>query len=451
MRTTRELADYAYRTGYADIAPEVVERTKELALSTVGAAVYGVSMEPTTILVDYAKRLGAAGAVGVIGAGFATSADVAAMVSSSAAHNTELEDVALLEAMPTVNIVPTIVALGQALHASGRDVLAGIVLAFDLCARPSIELANAPDGLFARGFMPGAVLTPIGLAAVAAKMMGLEPEQIAHAIALSASQAGGIARQTGSGAHVVEPGIAARSAILSAEFAAAGMTGEATILEGPTGFWDAVGGHGDLDFPLGSGADFRIMQVGLKRYPCCYMLQRVIQGVVEIMAERHISAADVASVEVQGNEYFRRVMRQDRPETSSEARFSLPHAVALALSGDRIFFESFSVEAINNPRYRALWDKVRFARYPDWEGGTDQPESPIAVRLTDGTEIRRNATIHQGDPQDPLTRDQVAERFGFCVESVFSTERAEEIVARVYALDAEPDVAPLADLLTYPA
>jgi hypothetical protein len=73
------------------------------------------------------------------------------------------------------------------------------------------------------------------------------------------------------------------------------------------------------------------------------------------------------------------------------------------------------------------------------------------VRLTDGTEIRRNATIHQGDPQDPLTRDQVAERFGFCVESVFSTERAEEIVARVYALDAEPDVAPLADLLTYPA
>src|ERR1700716_499692 len=132
MRTTRELADYAYRTGYADIAPEGVERTKELALSSLGAAVYGVSMEPTTILVDYAKRLGAAGAVGVIGAGFATSADVAAMVSSSAAHNTELEDVALLEAMPTVNIVPTIVALGQALHASGRDVLAGIVLAFDL-------------------------------------------------------------------------------------------------------------------------------------------------------------------------------------------------------------------------------------------------------------------------------------------------------------------------------
>jgi 2-methylcitrate dehydratase len=450
MRTTRELADYAYCTGYDDIAPEVIARTKELALSTLGAAVYGVSMEPTTVLVDYARRLGSTGTAGVIGAGFATTADVAAMVSSSAAHNTELEDVALLEAMPTVNIVPTVVALGQALHASGTDVLAGMVLAFELCARPSIELANAPDGLFARGFMPGAVLTPIGIAAVAAKMMGLGPGQIANAIALSASQAGGIARQTGTGAHVIEPGMAARSGILSAEFAAAGMTGEATILEGPTGFWDAVGGNGEIDFPLGTGSDFRIMQVGLKRYPCCYMLQRVIQGVADIMAEHGLRADDVATVEVQGNEYFRRVMRQDRPETSSEARFSLPHSVALALSGDRIFFDAFSVEAINDPHYRALWEKVRFARYPDWEGGTDQPESPIAVRLTDGTEIRKSATIHHGDPQDPLSRDQVAERFGFCVASVFSPGRTSEVVDRVYALDDEPDVSALADLLTYP-
>lgn len=450
MRTTRELAGYVATTGYEDIDPDVIERTKDLCLSTLGAAVYGVSMDPTTILVDYARQVGGPQEAGVVGAGFKTSAELAAMISSSAAHNTELEDVALLEAMPTVNLVPTFFALGQALGTPGRDVLAGIVLAFELAARPSIELANRRDGCFERGFMPGAVLTPVAVAAVAAKMMGLDAEGITNAISLAASCSGGIARQTGSGAHVIEPGVAARNGLMVAGFARAGMTGEPTVLEGPAGFWDAVGGTGDIDFTLGRGSELRIMEVGLKRYPCCYMLQRVIDGVVEIVQTNHLTPDDVELVEVQGNEYWRRVMRQDRPATPSEARFSLPHTVALALTGDRIFFDAFSVEALDNPRYRTLWPKVRFAPHPDWHGGTDQKDSPVTVLLKDGTEIKKSCVIHKGDPRDPLTRAEVAERFTYCAESVMSPQRMDAIVAEVATLEKAPSVAAVQDLLTFP-
>lgn len=97
MQTTREIAHYVARTGLADFAPNVIERTKELCLGALGAAVAGVSMETTRILVDYARQANAPAEAGVIDAGFRTSAELAALVNASASHNTELEDVALAE------------------------------------------------------------------------------------------------------------------------------------------------------------------------------------------------------------------------------------------------------------------------------------------------------------------------------------------------------------------
>ena len=449
MRTTRQLADYVLSTGYNDIAPEVVQRTKDLCLSTLGSAVLGASMDVTKVLADYARTQRAPEESGVIGSGFRTSAELAAMVNSSGSHNTELEDVSFPEAMPTVNIIPAVFAIGQKLGATGKAVLEGVVLAFELSARPATVLTPGDGGIFDRGFQPGPQLAPVGVAAIAAKMMGMSPEQTVNAMSLGASFGCGLVRQTGSGAHVIEPGLAGRNGITAALFARQGMTGEPTILEGKSGFWDALGGHPELDFELGTAANFRIMEVGVKRYPCCYFLQRIIDGAVDLVNRHAIKAEDVECVEVAGNKFFRLMIRQDTPTNGEEARFSLPHSISAALTGDRVFFETFTLEAVNNPRYTSLWDKVKFTHHQHWLANeVMEHDNPVTIHMKNGEEFSASCVVHKGDPRNPLTQDEVIQRFKYCAENSMSETRMDEIASMMYGLDNAGDVGPLMDLLT---
>src|SRR5690606_31679037 len=99
-----------------------------------------------------------------------------------------------------------------------------------------------------------------------------------------------------------------------------------TIMEGKAGYWDAVGGNLELSFELGRGSDFRVMQVGLKAYPCCYFLQRIIDGVKQLVAEHRIEPDQVEAVEVEVNALFQRIVPHEHPKDGEEARFSLNHA-----------------------------------------------------------------------------------------------------------------------------
>ena len=100
MRTTAELAEYVCRTGYADIDRAVIARTKHLSLSALGSAVLGSGMDVTRLLADYGRPHGGPEEAGVIGARYRTSAEWAAAINCTAAHCTELEDVAWPEATP---------------------------------------------------------------------------------------------------------------------------------------------------------------------------------------------------------------------------------------------------------------------------------------------------------------------------------------------------------------
>lgn len=450
MRTTQELADYVQSFSFDEIAPEVIERTKGLCLSTLGSSVLGATMDVSRVLINYAKAHGGPEEAGVIGAGFKSSAELAAMINGSSSHCTELEDVSFPEAMPTVNIIPGVFALAEKFGASGKAVLEGVVLAFELCARPANTLTPGDGGAFDRGFQPGPQLAPVGIGAAAARIMGMNPEQTLNTLALATSFGCGMVRQTGSGAHVIEPGLAGRNGITAALFAHEGISAEPTIMEGKSGFWDALGGHPELDFELGSGSNFRIMEVGVKRYPCCYFLQRIIDGVVELVARHGIKAEEVDCVEIAGNEFFRLMIRQDNPTNGEEARFSLPHSVAVALTGDRVFFESFTVEAVNNPRYRSLWDKVKFTRHEHWIADeVMQHDNPLTIRMKNGSEYTKSCVVHKGDPREPLSRDELTERFKFCAEQAMTDSHMDEVASMVFSLDEAADVRSLMEGLTF--
>ena len=448
MQTTTRLAEYVCNTGFDDIDAAVIERTKELAFSALGSAVLGSAMEVTRIMTDYAREAGGPQEARMIGSGFLTSVEWAALVNCTAAHCTELEDVAWPEAMYTCFLFPTVFSLGEKLHAPGKAVLEALVIGYEIAARQGTVLTEG--GGATRGWLTCAHLGAMGSAAAAAKLLGLGAGQTRNALSLAASMSAGLIRQTGSGAHVIEAGLAGRNGIMAAKLAQRGLTGNPTILEGKSGYWDALAGQPEADFQLGKGADFRILAVGMKKFPCCYLTQRIIDGVQYLVRKHQITPDEVAEVEVGVNATFPKIIKYPIPQDGEEARFSLPHIVAAALSGERMLVETFTRERAHEPRLRALGSRVKMQVQPDWDSGQLAGENPIVVRMKNGATFRHVCIKAHGDASDPLTRAEVMQKFHDSVAGLLPEANEERATALLSGLESVPDVGNVLQLLTSP-
>lgn len=421
MRTTRQLADYIHQTTIADIDRSVIERTKNLAMSSLGSAVRGAPMDVTKLMADYVQSSGGAakGEATVIGFPFRASAEWAAGLNCIASHCTELEDVAWPDATYTCFLIPTVFSLGDALGASGKQVLEALILGFEVTSRPGVITTDG--GGMVRGWLTASAMGTVGVAGAAAKLMGLDSEKTLNAMAIAASFGAGLNRQTGSGAHVIEAGFAGRNGVTAALLAQRGLTGNPTILEGRSGFWDAIAGQPEMEFPLGKGEDFRVMAVGMKKFPCCYLSQRIIDGIQILTRENKLGPDDIEEVDVGVNRIFTQILKYPEPKNAEEARFSLPHIVAAAISGESMFVDTFTEAKVFDPVLMKRRAKVKTTVHDEW--GADQlgEKNTVSIRTKDGRSFTRDCFTAHGDPSDPLTRQEILTRYDVCTNGLMSS------------------------------
>lgn len=446
-KTTKEIAEWVCSTEYKDFSPDVVSYTKSLALSHLGMTLAGSTMRFGQIVTRYIKEYGCPPEAGVVGGGFRTLAEYAALANGSISHTTELEDDSFPDGLYSCGAWPTVFALGEKLRLSGKDVIEAFILGYEVASK----LGMACQKAIARGRSNAPSCLTIGSAAMAAKMLKLSVEETIWALSLAASQATGIARQTGSGAHLVEAGFAGRNGICSAMLAKLGFTGEPTILEGNSGFMDLWSDQPDFDLELGDG--FRVMEVGVKKYPCCYLEQRNIDGVLNLIEEHNISYDDVESVEHEINYTLSLYLKYPQPANGEEARFSLQHSTAACFLDRKVFLPSFSDEKARDPRFKEARQKVKVIVHPEWEDGFFTASSPVTIRLKDGTEYKKVCISARGDPSNKLSSDEVIKKYMDCVDFAgnLSHERAEKAAEMVLALDEVKDVSELMDIFTFPA
>ena len=449
MTIAERIATYVRDTRLEDFDAAVVDYAKDLCVSSIGSAVLGAGMGVPRQLADYVRSAGGPPEAGVIGSGFATSAELAALMNCTASHCTEFEDVAWPEAQYTCCFIPALFSLGQKLGSSGREVLEAIIIGFEVAARPGMICSN--HGAAARGFLSCANNGTIGVAAAAAKLMKLEAAQIRDAVTIAASAAGGLVRQTGSAAHVLEAGFAGRDGIMAATLAARGLGGNPAIMDGKAGFFDALAGQPEIAFELGRGSDVRIMAVGQKKYPCCYLVQRDIDAVKALVASERIDPDQVAEVRVEVNAAFPTIVKYPDPKDVEEARFSLPHVIAATLVGEPMDFRTFTADKLDDPAILRHRGKVKMVVHGSW--GYDQlgEKDVITVRLADGREHRAICTRAHGDAEDKLSAGETAAKFMTCTDGLLSPELQRETLESLASLEQARSVAALLDKLTFEA
>ncbi len=439
MVTTRKVAELICDLSYRDLPREVTEYSKALALSAVGAIIAGAPRNAGRIMTDYVRRGAGSPEATVFGVGLRASVEWAAMANATFAHATEYEDDSFPEAVSTYTIFPVVFALGEKLAASGRDVIEAFVAGYETQARIALACPEARR----RGMLTLSLAGTLGCAAGAAKLLELDAEKTTMALSLAASQASGIAAQTGTMAHLFEMGMAARNGLTAALLAGDGFTGRADILEAPGGLFEIITG-GKIptteEVVEAWGKPFRVMSVGIKMYPCCYHLQRIIDGVKALKQESSVRPSEIKRIQVEVNTFIPQIIRYEEPANEEEAQFSLAHAVAVAALEEDIVPRSFGDEKILDPSFRDLRKKVEMIVRKDWGWGTVGWTPRITMILEDGRTLSAEPSRAKGQPPELLGFDDVVEKYRACVGPEAKAERANASMKMLRELEGVEDV-----------
>jgi 2-methylcitrate dehydratase PrpD len=444
MGTTKDIAEFAYNTTFDDFDPGLIKHVKNVLLSGVGMTLAGVSTGASKVVLNYVKECVAVQEAGIFGTGFRTTAEYAALANGTMSHSTELEDDTFPEGVYSVGIFPGIFALGEKLHVSGKEIIEAFVIAWEIAAKLSLPLVRM---LTERLMRPA--FTTMGVAASSAKMLKLDVEKTTMAVSISTSHAHwGVLSQTGTGAHLYEAGLAGRNGIASALLAKHGLTGQPDILEIPRGYLQGVAGEACQ--PPKLGKPYRAKDIGIKKYPCCYLEMHLIDSFIELIDAHHISADDVESIQVDVHPVFASVVRFHHPKDNEEARFSLPHSIACCFLDKEPWIESYTIERVNHPQVVDFRDRVKMVVHPEWVtpelpfGG----EIPIAIRLKNGTTYEKVCPR----PTDPIivSDEEVMDKYMKCALRVLSRSRAEQVAENVLSLEKVRDISELMTLLTFP-
>jgi 2-methylcitrate dehydratase len=441
-----QMAGYAAGLQYADLKPSDVEAVKAHFIDALGCAM-GAFNEPVVRAVRGIALAVAGGPATLMGMDRRTTMDWASFANGAALRHYDLNDAYAGKepGHPSDNITPCL-AVAEAEGRSGRDLIVGVLLAYEIDCR----LLDAVR-VSARGWdHPNYSLPAAALAA--GKLMGLPKPQLTEAINLAF--AGHLASnqtrlQAISNWKGMADADAGRNALFAAQLARAGITGPAPAFEGKAGFFNQVSGPFTLDFEKfgGRAGDFLIHECAYKHYPA----QMLLQTAIPAAAKAGESVADFASVKsilvhtsLTGMQYSADSAEKWAPETSETADHSLPYVVARAMLDREITPASYSERALRDPKARALLAVLKVEEDQTFTAATPRRfPTRVTVVLNDGRPITSQVDDLPGFGGQPMTRADVEAKFRRYVKGVWPEAQMRDFLDHAWSLDQQPNLAGL--------
>ncbi len=453
MGVTAQLAAFIVDTTAADIPPLAYARAKEAMLDGLGCALVGSPTPIGKLVTRYVHERSETPRAAVIGSGFKTSAALAALANGTMAHALDFDDVNWsMNGHPTVPLLPAVLALGQEVHAAGSDVLLAYVLGFEI--ETKIGLGVNPRH-YDLGWHATSTLGTLGAAAACAKLLRLDVERTRMTFGIAASTAAGLRQNFGTMTKPLHPGQAAMNGVTAAQLAHLGWTADANIIEAPYGFCQLYAGTNQYNLEamvkhLGNPYELLTSGVAIKQYPCCAFTHRALDGILALVQQHQLSAADVASVECLVGRPTIEVLLHSRPHTGLEGKFSMQYCLAAALLDKRIGLLSFSDEKVGRPAAQQLCERVTMRLHSEAQDrGTSGEDLPVTVtvRLQDGRTLSTQILHPKGHPANPLTAVALQDKFEDCAYGVLERQDLRHVMTLVQSLEQLDDIGSLMDVL----
>jgi 2-methylcitrate dehydratase PrpD len=445
---TEQLAEWIVKAQYEDVPDPGALRVKERFIDSLGVQFAGLSVSTGQIISQWVRAQGAKEESSLVGAGFKSTASLTTLANATAGHALEFDDIALFSGHYANPLTAAALAVGEKLGASGREVILAWLVGYEvICqtAKPCMDGARNTllwRGWFNQGFQP-----VLGVAALTAKLMGLDVTQTRMALGNAASAMAGVMKNRGSDTKSFSAGSAAMHGVIAAELISLGFTANENIIDGDDGVARLLGlDVGDPQKVLQGLGDWEMATRGstMRLHASCGAGHWGQDALQKIVRRRPIDPADIDSITVSLPAFLTEMLPYHDPKTGLEGKYSIEYDMAAIALDGRAGMYQYTDEAVQRPEAREIMSRVRYVPI-DGDITSVKLESRVELKLKSGEALDETVTHSHGRPEDPLTDDELLGKFHECAQALVPLGQREQIIDLCWRLDALDDVSELAD------
>jgi len=452
---TAEMSRWAASLKFEDLSQDAVYQAKRFLLDSLGCALGGFQQHDVKIALQVLDETAGRGLSTVIGTAKKVDAVSASLANALMIRCMDYNDIYWKQdpSHPS-DIFPAALACCERAESDGRELIVGLVLGHEFEMR---FCEAAFPGIRERGWHH-ATLTAFVSPIVAGRALHLTAEQIQHAIGISASRHATLGAVTAGKLtmmkNTVDP-MATQSGVLAALLAEKGYTGPEHVVDGKEGLAHCLGPEWKLNVLTdGLGDSWRITQCGMKAFPTEALTHTPISAVLDLVKEHDLRPEQVEKIHVRSLARAADILADPSkydPHSKETADHSLPYVIAAALVDRQVTPLQFTQEKIMSPEIRAQLRKVEVVADPQIEKVFPALQRVIVtIRRTDGQEFTRQLDYPKGDPRNPLSDQEVKEKFSALAGPVLTPGAQKKVIRAIWELEKVDSVSKLMRLLKAP-
>ena len=468
---TAALANFVHDQEIGALPPQVLREGSRALFNFIGCALGGQGQPALEIALGLARDLGrlgtgegadasSSGMLTLIGRRERAGALDAAYLNcfASAAH--AFDDTHLATVIhPTGPVAAAALAVGEALRStpqvvssgndggstappvtvSGREVLTAIAIGMEVECRIGCGLLLPPAEGEVGWYITG-VAGGIGAAVAAARLLGLDPEQIRWAIGIAGNQACGFRQTHGSMCTSFVPAHAARAGLEAALLARRGFSASDASIEGRNGLAQVFARAPSLEGMIERlGQHWEMLATAYKPYPCGIVIHPVLEACLQIAEEGSPDVDAITRVHLAVDPLCLTLCDRPEPLDAQQAQVSVQHWTAAALAHGRAGLEEGNEESVRDPSVGRL--RARVDAVPDETVGREGCR--VRVELEDGSAMEKHIKHCIGSVERPMTDAELEAKFRAQSARVLAPSETEALVEICRRIDSSPEVVEL--------
>jgi 2-methylcitrate dehydratase len=449
---TAKMARWAAALEYKHLSQDAVYQAKRFLLDSLGCALGGYQQHDVKIALEVLDEVAARGPATVIGAGKKVDVVSASLANALMIRCMDYNDIYWKQdpSHPS-DIFPAAMAGCERAKTGGRELIVGLVLGHEFEMR---FCEAAFPGVRERGWHH-ATLTAFVSPMVAGRALGLSWQQIQHAVGISASRHCTLGAVTAGKLtmmkNTVDP-MATQSGMFAALLAEKGYTGPEHVVDGKEGLAHCFGPEWKLNVLTdGLGDSWRITQCGMKFFPTEALTHAPISAVLDLVKKNDLHPDQVVRIQIRSLARAADILSDPSkydPHTKETADHSLPYVIAAALVDRQVTPAQFEMAKIMDPRIRAQLKKVEVVADPEIEKAFPALQRVVVtITAIDGRSFSQQLDYPKGDPRNPLTDQEIEEKFSALADGVLSAAAQTKLKDATWNLERVGSVTKLMALM----
>lgn len=419
----RALAAYIADAANRRFPAEVLDAAMRTLVDSLGVSIGAVNDEPVQAVRRAVVKWRAPGKARIF-LGPCTHPALAVLVNATMTHAMDFDDAHPMGAGHVSGPCwSTALALAGEVGANAEKVTTAFLTGFEVMAKLGGGLyTGVGRNLQRRGFHPTSILGRMGAAATACVLLGLDEQQIAHALGLAATTAGGLLRSFGTHSKPFHSGKAAMDGVMAAQLAAEGFVAATHLFELRDGWLDAFIQNREVEVPpLDFDSKWEILGNAFKPYASCRGTHPSTQAACSLAGK--IAGRKIAGAHAKVHPGAMVTAGKLNPKTPLEGKFSVPFCIALGLTGHRVGAPDFCDSTMRDATVMELVPRITIEPIP----GQAPCSAHLDVFLEDGEHLHADVDVVLGHPDNPMSWQELRTKFEGLVEPILGTGKTADL------------------------